>query len=225
MTANSGSGGSFETKSVALSGNGTQPDIDVIPGEIDFGLVTVGCCSAWREVTIYNSGDGTLDINSLAFASSAPKRRSQAISDARESSTFEVRFCANEVGSASGVVQIESTDDNEEVFAVPVTGEGTTDDQGEDSFTQPLRPKVDVLWAVDDSGSMSEEQNSLATNFSSFIDSATSLDTDYHIGVITTDVESDQAGRLYACNGNPLWITDAQPVAEQRSQFQCNEDH
>ena len=56
------------------------------------------------------------------------------------------------------VVQIESTDDNEEVFAVPVTGEGTTDDQGEDSFTQPLRPKVDVLWAVDDSGSMSEEQ-------------------------------------------------------------------
>ena len=48
------------------------------------------------------------------------------------------------------------------------------------------------------------------------------LDTDYHIGVITTDVESDQAGRLYACNGNPLWITDAQPVAEQRSQFQCN---
>ena len=62
------------------------------------------------------------------------------------------------MGSASGVVQIESTDDNEEVFAVPVTGEGTTDDQGEDSFTQPLRPKVDVLWAVDDSGSMSEEQ-------------------------------------------------------------------
>lgn len=227
LVANSGSGGSFETKSVALSGNGTQPDIDVIPGEVDFGLVTVGCCSAWREVTIYNSGDGTLDINSLGLlATSAPgfeatQPSSMSIAPG-ESSTFEVRFCASEVGDASGVVQIESTDDNEEVFAVPLSGEGTLDDQGQDSFTQPLRPKVDVLWAVDDSGSMSEEQNSLATNFSAFIDSATSLDTDYHIGVITTDVESDQAGRLYACNGNPLWITDAQPVSEQRSQFQCN---
>ena len=227
LTANSGTGGSAESQSIALVGNGTQPDIDVIPGEIDFGLVTVGCCSAWREVTIYNSGDGTLDINNLGvLASSAPGFETTQPSDVSiapgESSTFEVRFCASEVGDASGVVQIESTDDNEEVFAVPVSGEGTLDNLGDDSFTQPLRPKVDVLWAVDDSGSMSEEQNSLATNFSSFIDSATSLDTDYHIGVITTDVESDQAGRLYACNGNPLWITDAQPVAEQRSQFQCN---
>ena len=156
-----------------MSGNGTQPDIDVIPGEIDFGLVTVGCCSAWREVTIYNSGDGALDINSLGLlGSSAPGFEATQPSNMNiapgESSTFEVRFCASEVGAASGVVQIESTDDNEEVFAVPVSGEGTLDDQGDDSFTQPLRPKVDVLWAVDDSGSMSEEQNSLGHKLQRF---------------------------------------------------------
>ena len=53
-----------------------------------------------------------------------------------------------------------------------------------DEFQQPERPLVDVLFSVDDSGSMSEEQQNLANNFSSFINAASSLDTDYHIGVI-----------------------------------------
>jgi hypothetical protein len=69
---------------------------------------------------------------------------------------------------------------------------------------------------------MSEEQQNLANNFSSFIDAASSLDTDYHIGVVNTDSESDWRGKLYSCDGNPLWVSDDQPVATQSSQFNCN---
>ena len=67
FTTNSGTNGTLTTEELALAGNGTRPDIDVIPGQVDFGLVTVGCCSDWRRVAIYNSGDGTLDINSLGI--------------------------------------------------------------------------------------------------------------------------------------------------------------
>ncbi|MEC9466695.1 MAG: choice-of-anchor D domain-containing protein, partial [Myxococcota bacterium] len=227
LTVNSGPDGMLAQESVALSGRGTRPDIDVIPGELDFGLVTVGCCSEWKDVRIYNSGDGDLTINdvSIVAGSSPGFETTQPTGNVvvpNSSTEFRARFCATEVGEASGIIEIASTDDNEEYFTVPMRGEGTLDNLGLDEFQQPLRPMVDVLWAIDDSGSMSEEQQNLANNFENFIDTATSLDTDYHMGVVNTDSESEWAGKLYACSGNPLWIDDSQSVAEQRSQFQCN---
>ena len=138
LTANSGAGGTITTEELALAGNGTRPDIDVIPGQVDFGLVTVGCCSDWVRVAIYNSGDGTLDINSLnilgssdpGFETTQPTSNSLPPGSDTE---FEVRFCPTAVGDASGVVEIQSTDDNEEYFTVPLTGEGTLDSTGLDS--------------------------------------------------------------------------------------------
>ena len=40
--------------------------------------------------------------------------------------------------------------------------------------------------------------------------------------MVNTDSESDWRGKLYACDGNPLWVSDDQPVATQTSQFNCN---
>ncbi len=227
MDVNSGPLGAIEERRVALSGNAVRPDIDVIPGEIDFGDVTVGCCSAERRVAIYNSGDGTLTITQVNVLSSSDPTFSvtqpaDMVLDPGESTEMTARFCASSEGAASGVIEILSSDDNEEYFTVSMSGNGTLSSQGNDAFQQPTRPQVDVLFAVDDSGSMSEEQNNLASNFDAFIDTAVELDTDYHLGVITTDVTTEWAGRLYACNGNPKWITDAQPATQQRDQFRCN---
>ncbi|MBI2062064.1 MAG: VWA domain-containing protein [Nitrospirae bacterium] len=49
---------------------------------------------------------------------------------------------------------------------------------------------VDVLWVIDDSGSMSEEQSNLATNFDAFFRQFRALNLDYHLGVVTTDCDS-----------------------------------
>ncbi|MCK5688087.1 choice-of-anchor D domain-containing protein, partial [Myxococcota bacterium] len=236
MSANTGTGGlSNEDHTVNFTGKGTRPDIDVIPGQVDFGEVTVGCCSRDVRVAIYNSGDGTLLIQSAAgdttppvhiHPNSDPGFSNTMPADLEltpgENTEFTVRFCASAEGVHTGSVEIISTDDNEEYFTVPLTGTGTLDNLGHDDFQQPERPKVDVLWSVDDSGSMSDEQDNLANNFGSFIDTALSLDTDYHIGVVMTEVESDEAGHLYACSGNPLWISDLQSASVQRTQFRCN---
>lgn len=226
MTVNSGANGANEDKTVALSGKGTRPDIDVIPGDVDFGLVTVGCCSAERRVAIYNSGDGELRIDSVGVLGSSDPGFSTTqpgdmVLSPGESTELFVRFCASGQGTSSGVVEIRSTDDNEEYFTISLTGTGTTDNAGDDYWQQPSRPTVDVLWVIDDSGSMGDEQNSLAANFDAFISTAVALDTDYHIGVVSTDVESEWAGKLYHCSANEF-ITDAQPEAEQRNQFRCN---
>lgn len=227
MSVNSGPMGAVETDSVSLSGTGTRPDIDVIPGDLDFGEVTVGCCSQEERIAIYNSGDGTLSINELGILSTSDPgfTVTQPPADTElapgESTELFVRYCASSESSASGVLEIESTDDNEEYFTVSLGAQGTTDSEGFDTYQQPQRPTVDVLWVIDDSGSMGDEQDDLANNFNSFISTAVSLDTDYHIGVVATDVESEWAGKLYHCNDSNRFIRDSQPAGQQEAQFRC----
>jgi hypothetical protein len=55
--------------------------------------------------------------------------------------------------------------------------------QSASTFTQK---KVDILWVVDNSGSMQTSQANLATSFSSFINQFQTLGIDYHMAVTTT---------------------------------------
>ena len=64
-----------------------------------------------------------------------------------------------------------------------------------DTFQQVAASKIDVLWVVDNSPSMVEEQDNLAQNFNQFLGFLTRAQTDFHIAVTTTDVVNDQ-GRL-----------------------------
>ncbi|MEQ1567389.1 MAG: hypothetical protein ABMA64_17235 [Myxococcota bacterium] len=54
--------------------------------------------------------------------------------------------------------------------------------------------KADVLFVVDDSASMAEEQQRLASNFAAFVDAVQGTEADWHLGVVTTDLA--QAGWL-----------------------------
>jgi len=57
-----------------------------------------------------------------------------------------------------------------------------------DAFEQKAAAEVDILWVVDNSASMLQEQNNLANNFTSFIGYIDSSLIDYHIGVIAMDM-------------------------------------
>jgi hypothetical protein len=52
--------------------------------------------------------------------------------------------------------------------------------------------KVDILWIVDSSGSMSEEQTYLGNNFNSFINNLVTAGHDFQTAVTSTDVCMDQ---------------------------------
>ncbi|MBX5480931.1 MAG: VWA domain-containing protein [Myxococcaceae bacterium] len=46
---------------------------------------------------------------------------------------------------------------------------------------------VDILWVIDDSGSMKNQRATLSGNFKRFIDELLALQVDFHIGVISTN--------------------------------------
>ncbi len=66
-----------------------------------------------------------------------------------------------------------------------------------DSFVQKASAKIDILWVVDNSGSMAEEQQNLANNFSSFMSYIGQSLIDYHIGVVSTDMMENPDGTCY----------------------------
>jgi hypothetical protein len=71
-----------------------------------------------------------------------------------------------------------------------------------DRIVQVTTPKVDVLWVIDNSCSMIEEQVKLADNFAAFILFFVDSGLDWHIGVVSTDTESNgMRGRLQGAAG------------------------
>ncbi len=55
-----------------------------------------------------------------------------------------------------------------------------------EEFNQENRAHVGILWVIDDSGSMREEQENLANNFSNFINEFSDKDIDFTMGITTT---------------------------------------
>ena len=89
-------------------------------------------------------------------------------------------------------------------YLVTLQGKGDTIGLNTDTFVQDAKPKADIFMVIDDSCSMSDEQQNLANNFASFIKYAVSAGVDYHIGVATTDNDSPQRqGRLVSDTTHP----------------------
>lgn len=75
-----------------------------------------------------------------------------------------------------------------------------------DRLVQVQVPEVDVLFVVDNSGSMGSFQAELAENFPVFMDFFLGSGLDYHIGVTTTDMNSaSDQGKLRSAAG-AKWI-------------------
>ncbi len=66
-----------------------------------------------------------------------------------------------------------------------------------ESYSVASVPKADIIWVIDESGSMTEEQQSMASNAVNFFNRALSYGLDFRMGVV--DVNVDNNGRF--CTG------------------------
>ena len=62
-----------------------------------------------------------------------------------------------------------------------------------DTFFQEKTNQVDILWVVDNSLSMGNEQEELIERFKDFIASMDSSSMEWHVGIITTDASKAKA--------------------------------
>ncbi len=237
--------------SIGFSATPVEPAIDVIPGELTFGLVTLGCGSPEERVNVYNTGSGDLVIDEPYISPDNTPADFVVTAVQNPTGTWPytippggsmgifVRFYANQVGPVSGELVIPTLEGGQAAppVTVPLSGEGTLETEATDIFTQFNDPKTDVLWVVDDSGSMGPFIDQMATNFSAFFTASNVNASDYHIAVTTTLTTDgncidpfgtqtcpvhDMCGHYTSCSGNDRYLTPASSNPD--AQFQCNVD-
>lgn len=94
--------------------------------------------------------------------------------------------CSSDPRASPGVLDSGSDITDDALLGVPEVGPGT------DAGARGTCTKIDLLFVIDDSGSMEEEQTNLITSFPRFIDALDAFRTregntiDYRVGVTTT---------------------------------------
>jgi hypothetical protein len=115
--------------------------------------------------------------------------------------------------SVVGCIENDFSDPSVEIAPIYNPAQPPTPDQ-HDSYIQTQKPQVDILWVVDNSCSMADEQASIAKEFPAFFEFFLGSSLDYHIGVTSTDMDNaDQSGKLEQAAG-VRWITPDTPNPE-----------
>ncbi|HJN76763.1 MAG TPA: choice-of-anchor D domain-containing protein [Myxococcota bacterium] len=180
-----------------------DPDIEVEPLSLDFGGALKDCPTPKETVTITNVGGSDLDVHDIQLAGDGYSAftlyadTTSFVLAPGEEATFEVDFTPAAWVEYSADVVVTSNDPDEAEVGVDVDGRGAEDAMYEQQWEQEFFQEVDVLWIVDNSCSMSGALAAVNANFGTFMGEFVDLGLDYHIAVVTTDMDNPaQSGKF-----------------------------
>ena len=185
---------------IPILGNGSAPVIYMDPAYYDFGTTLIGC-DGTSNVTISNIGNVDLIVTDLRFFVTFPTELSIDPNDeingplpwtippgdSKEVTVYHVPF--DEITDIS-FLEVDSNDPATPVAIADQTAEGDFISDVNDEFEQDEITSADILFVIDNSGSMGVWQTALTDNFNSFISVFSVTGVDYQIAVITTDDET-----------------------------------
>jgi hypothetical protein len=187
-----------------LLAEGLAPAIHIEPTVFDFGNPEIGCVSQ-LDITIANVGRAPLEIaedgiwfedlggnGEMTLVHTLPEGLVlDPIAEGGSEVGVRVHYVPTDVQPDTGIVHIESNDPARPDATATQYGIAHLGASNIDEYYQEGNNATDILFVVDNSCSMSQEQASLAVNFASFIQIVEAIDIDYHIGVTTTDTVDD----------------------------------
>jgi hypothetical protein len=206
---------------VFLKGSGSAPVIKITPDYHSFDNVFVGCDSR-LGVVVSNEGNVDLTIDDIEFFTSIPDdimldniadvtiELPIVMSPGDELDLF-VSYLPLDMLDDSSYIEIESNDPMNPVVYADQDGIGSYEKFNTDFYNQDRTVDVDILFVVDNSGSMAGNQINLKNNFESFMNAFNSAGVSYQIAIITTD-SPDFVGSI-------INTSTADPVAEFNSQI------
>jgi hypothetical protein len=185
---------------IPVLGNGSAPVIDLYPDYYDFGVTYIGC-DEYTTIAISNVGNVDLIVNDLDYFVSYPTDLLIETNEALygplpwtispgEARIVEVGYIPLDEIDDEAFLQVESNDPADPVVIANQDANGEYSSRMEEVFDQEEISAADIIFVVDNSGSMSLWQTALADNFNSFISVFISSGVDYQIGLITTDSAS-----------------------------------
>ena len=182
---------------VNLGGSGDAPIIDVSPALHDFEEVYLGC-EEFVEVDIANIGNVDLEVSQVDYYASVPTDffpldYESVIGPfpwtipAGGVITLDVEFIPIDITDDNGYFEIQSNDPVTPTTTAAQVGVGGFEHFLEEQFEQDGIIGSDILFVIDNSGSMCGNQTQLANNIDTFITVLSASGYDYQIAFITTD--------------------------------------
>ncbi len=218
---------------VPLHGQGVQGCFSVQPTTLNFGTTRLTCGPRELELVVYNKCPGPTTLVGLGREGDATDFKVThgfafpAVLAANSESRVKVKYEPQSDGEDAAALRFDLGTGTP--YTVGLLGRGVLKNEQTDEFVQQSQAKVDVLFVVDNSGSMMDEQQSLGSNFSAFLSHAAAAGVDYHIAVTTTGLERSSGGwavcpggaeggengRFFPVDGSsPRVITPTTPAAE-----------
>ena len=187
---------SQEAIPVRLTGEGAIPDLVISPDPLNFGVTYVGC-EMDNQVTLTNVGSETLDVYNIlntegAFTINNPPAFPFELAS-EEEYVLDITFVPEFEGVYSGGLEVISTDPNGNEFA-DFSGNGQYVASYEQYWENPVDPPTDIMFSVDQSCSMGDDNALLASSFSSFISQLNNYSTDWQIMIANADSGCNNGG-------------------------------
>jgi hypothetical protein len=188
---------------VPLAGRGARGCLAIYPQDVPFGVVRKGCGTSIKTVQIANTCNRPVVISEIergaetnAAFDVVQKPNLPVTLNTTQQVEVKIRFRPEQVAEYSGSLRVKA-DEFPEPYMVSLFGRGSDDALNSEHFVQADKPLVDILFVIDNSGSMMEEQENVARNLTGFFEFAERQGIDYHLGVATTDIESaNHSGRF-----------------------------
>ncbi len=168
------------------------PRMEVSPDGLTFAEVGIGC-TVTHDVTLISVGQQPLEIVDVDLQTASSEltvtllEQTPIVLPPGDSAYFTVEYTpADEVDDHAFVV-IDNNDPTNVEASVYVETTTDADSFVEDAFVQVTTPSVDVLWVLDNSSSMVEEQDFLKSTILTFVETGIPSPALFHLGVVTTD--------------------------------------
>ena len=200
---------------VMLLGEGIAPGIVVSPSPQDFGEVTVGC-EREQSLVILNQGSEELVVYGASFAGQSSLGDELVFRGLQDGNGDEaglltlapseheivwVSYLPLDESQDIATLTISSNDPWEPLLEVDLQGTGVYHDTQLDSFVQPAEGAIDVIFALDTSGSMNTYASSVFDNLEAFTTTLLGEDLDFHVAVTRSDDG--------CIDGSDIWVDDS----------------
>ncbi len=175
---------------VSLNGSARVPELQITPNPLSYGKVMVGCHRE-EPLTFANVGLATLTVSAIAqvgdgWSVDVPFALPLTLEPGQST---DVNLTVTAVGGEMTDQIYASANDPAGSHIATQKATGVTDPNVEEEFWQGDGPydKGDILFFVDQSCSMTNDQATLQANFDSFASQLDALSLDWQVGVVTKD--------------------------------------
>jgi hypothetical protein len=188
-------GDNSPSESVWLDGYGDAPLLTLSPVSVDFGSPLIGCEPS-QEIVLSNEGNIDLVITDVTYMTNVPQEIDLnygslgafpwTLLPGAQISFWSDYLPLDELADRLDF-NIASNDPHAPTTASVVQGSAVLSNEVREQWLAESVPVVDIIWVIDNSGSMSRFQSLLAGNMQNFMNIFLSYSPDFQIAFITTD--------------------------------------